>query len=303
MDQESDDESECNVETSFQQDVSFTSHTGDLFIHSAEEKKDDDDDDDDNKQGNEILSSMSSLDDLKFLISTLKSEKANQFRGRGIWTVVPRNSWDMARRSAFVNWLTECLQFDVSSLGNGLIVLKISKSSGEELLGRLTLSLQEYQDGPTISVPPSPVLIASSIDTTKAGRLSRSQKPASAPSLECSLAFDLTSNLEKLTVEDKPDQPPQQLVLGAPRASFGSSRSSFDRSVCEPGDLHLPGHETPMPRSSQMCISSTEHTVTSRGRNSSISVPMSVAPMQNLEFVETYVWLCCVAVFLISSFW
>lgn len=290
MDQDSDDdESECNVDSSFHQDVSFTSHTGDLFIHSTEEKKDDDDYE--NDEGNEILASMSSVDDLKFLISALRHEKTKPFCGNnGLWNVLPKKTWNMDRRSAFVNWLSNSLQFLVCSLGNGIIVLKISASSGEELLGRLKSSLQEYQDRPSIVVPPSQVLVAPSVATAEVS-LSRSKKPSLTSSLECALDFDLTSNLEKLTVADKPDQPPQQFLLGACRTSIGSSRASFDPSTCEPGDLHLPGHETPMPRSGQMCISSTDHTVASRSRNSSISVPMSVAPMQNLEFVETYVRL------------
>lgn len=288
MDQDSDDdESECNVDSSFHQDVSFTSHTGDLFIHSSEEKKEDDDTE--KEEGNEILASMSSLDDLKFLISALKHEKTKPFFGRnGLWAVVPKRSWSMDRRSAFVNWLENSLQFLVSVLGDGIIVLKISASSGEELLGRLKSSLQEYRDRPSVVVPPSQVLVDSSVAETKVS-LSRSRKPILSSPLECALDFDLTSNLEKLTVADKPDEPHQQLLLCASRASIGSSRPSFDPSTCEPGDLYLPGHETPMPRSGQMCISSTDHTVASRSRNSSISVPMSVAPMQNLEFVETYV--------------
>ena len=285
-----DDESDCNVDASFHQDVSFTSHTGDLFIHNVEEKKDDDDDKREGEIGNDILSTMSSLDDLKFLISALNQERAKYSSGLNrLWAVIPKNSWREVRRADFVKWLTERLQFDNHVLGNGTFVLKITPSAGEELLGRLKASLQDYQVQPSTAVPRSQALIAASVDAVTKDGLSRSKNLPPPASLECALGFDLTSNMEKLTVEDQPDQPPKQLLLGASRSSFGASRPSLDASVCDPGGLHLPGHETPMPRSGPMCLSSTDHTVVSRSRNSSISVPMSVAPMQNLEFVETYV--------------
>ena len=277
-----DDESEENANSSFQNDVSFTSHTGDAFMHVSEEKKDDD-----MQQDNEIIADMSSLDDLKFLIHALEQEQTKPlFGGKSLWTVVPKQTWHITRRSGFVKWLTAGLQFVVSPVGNGLNVLKIPACKGRELLGRLKSTMDDCQDQFVDTSPPSQVLIASAVGAPKTCSRRILHKSVPSPAPDCALEFDLSSGLEKLSVHEKPESSSHQPFPDISRSSFGSARLSFDPSVYEPGVLELPGHETPAPRN-QMLISSAEHTIGSRCRNSSISVPMSVAPMQNLEFVET----------------
>lgn len=283
MHPESDDEeSDGNVNSSFNQhDASFTSQPGDAFLPDAGEKKDDDE-----TEGNEILASMTSLEDLDFLIKSLeKSKKKPSFFGSNLWTVIPDKAWHTARRSAFVKWLTESLHFAVDHIGNGLSTLRIPSNKGRELLDRLKLSKEEYRDKSFAVVPPSQVLIASTTDSAKPGRSRTPCAPLPPPVPERTLDFDLALDLDKLTVNDRPDKPAQQPLLGKLRSSFGSSRPSFDPSVCDP--LELPGHETPAPRSSQMVVASTDHTMGGSGRSSGISLQMSVAPMQTLEFVET----------------
>lgn len=277
MNQESDEEeSEANVDTSFEHDVSFCSQSGKAFFAEDEEKKEDEE-----TQGNEILASMPAYEDLKFLVNALNQEKSKAlFGGKHMWTVVPKQSWSMVRRSAFIIWLTDKLHFTLSPVGNGLNVLKIPAVKGRKLLDDLYEALQEYQGQPRETEPPSQVLIASVSSNHKRGTY-RSSALAQPPT-HCALEFDLASNLEKLTVEDKPQlqQQQQQSSLDTSRLSFGSARPSF-----EPGALHLPGHETPAAPRAPMVVASAEPSL--RGRNSSLSTTMSVAPMQNLEFVET----------------
>eukprot|EP00977_Amphora_coffeiformis_P006730 scaffold1484_cov173-Amphora_coffeaeformis.AAC.8 len=296
MNHDTDDEdSEGHIESSFQHDVSFTSHTGDhTFLEESEEKKEDDD----RQHGNEILSTMPSLDDLKFLIHSLNQSKDRPlFGGKNLWTVVPKKEWHVTRRSSFMGWLTNVLHFVANPVGNGLTVLRIPACKGRDLLERLSASLKEFHERPVEIVPPSQVLIASSIGDRKQQDRNRASRPLFPPHHnQCPLDFDLASDLEKLTVADKVEPPSQQLLLNnTSRLSFGSSRPSFDTaprpsfdpSVCEPDTLYILGHETPAPRACQMVMSSTDQSMGTGNRNSSISVPMSVAPMQSLEFVET----------------
>jgi len=288
-----DDESEGHVESSFQHDVSFTSHTGDNnFLEESEEKKDDDD----NHQGNVVLSTMPSLDDLKFLIHSLNQSKSRPLFGtKNLWTVVPKKEWHVTRRSSFMSWLTDVLHFVANPVGNGLTVLRIPACKGRDLLERLTASLNEFQERPVEIDTPSQVLITSSNGDQKHRDKSRASRQEPNHT-HCAQHFDLASDLEKLTVVDKVEAPPQQLLLNkTSRSSLGSSRPSFDTaprpsfdpSMCEPDTLYMMGHETPAPRACQMVLSNTDQSFGTRNRNSSISVPMFVAPMQNLEFVET----------------
>lgn len=290
-----DDESDGNVDSSFN-DVSFTSQTGEnTFLDASEEKKEDDD----HQKENEILSTMPSIDDLKFLVRSLSQAKIKPtFGGKHLWTVVPNAGWEPRRRSAFVMWLTHALHFTVGPLGNGLNSLVIPACKGPDLLDRLAASLKEYkEERPLEIVPQSPLVIGSSVNGGEhQGGRRASRPPFSLPRSRCPMDADLASDLEKLTVTDKVDAPSQQLSLNTSRVSFGSRRSvesvprpSFDPSNCDTGNFYLPGHETPAPRTCQM-DTSADHSMCTRDRNSSFGVPMSVAPLQNAEFVETYVF-------------
>lgn len=294
--QESDDESASNVDSSFMQDASFISHGGEVpFLHYTEEKKQDEED----TPRNEILATMSSYGDLEFLTQSLTREEQNRpmvGQAQRLWTIIPPPKWHSSRRAAFFVWLTDRLGFGVNDLGNGVHVLVISATRGRDLLERLRLAAAE---GGNAHAPPAPPPALAVFGVTRAPVTCVRKSLASVPS-ESALDVSLAAELGRLTVEERVQEPPilgmtlsSRPSLGNTRLSLDRSRLSMDPSVADANALlEIPGHETPAPRSSQMVLSSTGDRFNSTAANSrlsSVSAAFSVAPMQTLEFVETYV--------------
>jgi hypothetical protein len=86
-----------------------------------------------------ILETMSSFDDLKFLVKALRKEKngtlgMSSFGGCHSWNVAPPIVWSSARRSAFFSW-TKChLGFTVRAVGAALTYLQVPKAKGALIL-------------------------------------------------------------------------------------------------------------------------------------------------------------------------
>jgi hypothetical protein len=90
----------------------------------------------------DVLGSMSSYPDLKFLIKTLRKEKG----GRNLsWHVAPPSLWDTTRRASFFRWTTKSLGFTLRAGGINLSYLQISKAKGADVLKLLESSMVSYK--------------------------------------------------------------------------------------------------------------------------------------------------------------
>ena len=96
----------------------------------------------------DVLDTMSSYDDLKFLTASLskESKKGNHvmFGAEG-WKVVPKTNWTPARRSAFFQWTTLYFGFSVRAAGGSVNFLQISKACGAKILGILQGAIALYK--------------------------------------------------------------------------------------------------------------------------------------------------------------
>jgi hypothetical protein len=90
----------------------------------------------------DVFGSMSSYQDLKFLIKTLRKEKG----GRNLsWHVAPPSLWDTIRRVSFFRWTTKSLGFTLRAGGINLSYLQISKAKGADVLKLLESSMVSYK--------------------------------------------------------------------------------------------------------------------------------------------------------------
>ena len=100
---------------------------------------------------NNIFDTMSSYEDLKFLVKELRRWSGGKLHASfgGLsknCTVVPPNAWPSARRSAFVEWTTIQLGFSHRCCGGGVNYLQIGASKAKELQRDLEKSLLEYKE-------------------------------------------------------------------------------------------------------------------------------------------------------------
>ena len=90
----------------------------------------------------DVLGSMSSYQDLKFLIKTLRKERG----GRNLsWHVAPPSVWDTSRRASFFQWTTKSLGFTLRAGGINMSYLQISKAKGADVLKLLESSMISYK--------------------------------------------------------------------------------------------------------------------------------------------------------------
>ena len=89
-------------------------------------------------QESDVLSSMSSYLDLKFLVRTLRKESGGRNQS---WHVAPPATWKPNRRASFLQWATKKLGFTLRAGGITISYLQISKSRGANLLKLLEASL------------------------------------------------------------------------------------------------------------------------------------------------------------------
>ena len=100
---------------------------------------------------NTIFNTMSSYEDLKFLIKELRrwSSGKQLHASFGInknCTVVPPNSWPSARRASFVEWATFHLGFCHKCCGGTVVYLQINESNAKQVQNDLEKALLEYKE-------------------------------------------------------------------------------------------------------------------------------------------------------------
>jgi hypothetical protein len=96
----------------------------------------------------DVLETMSSYEDLKFLIGALRKERKKpqlNFIAHDSWMVTPKQQWPGIRRAAFFKWATRDLGFSVRAAGGSVNYLQITKIMGTDVLTRLEKALILYK--------------------------------------------------------------------------------------------------------------------------------------------------------------
>lgn len=97
----------------------------------------------------QIFETMSSYNDLKFLIKALRKEKVGStfasFGTNRTWTIAPPPVWDSRRRAAFLQWASRGLGFSLRAGGGAISFLQTSVSKGGDILECLETALIAYK--------------------------------------------------------------------------------------------------------------------------------------------------------------
>lgn len=97
----------------------------------------------------DVFDTMSSYEDLKFLIKALRKEKmGNSLASFGVtktWTVAPSAAWPSTRRAAFLQWTTNTLGFSLRPAGGSVAFLQIASSKGAASLELLEKALTAHK--------------------------------------------------------------------------------------------------------------------------------------------------------------
>lgn len=86
----------------------------------------------------DVIDSMSSYQDLKFLIKKLKKESGGN---RQSWHIAPPVAWATSRRGSFFHWATKSLGFTFRSGGMSVSYIQISNAKGTGILKLLESTL------------------------------------------------------------------------------------------------------------------------------------------------------------------
>jgi hypothetical protein len=79
----------------------------------------------------DVISSMSSYSDLRFLTKSLRREREGS---RVSWNLALPIAWDASRRTSFIQWTTRSLGFTLRAAGGSVTFFQISKSKGAGIL-------------------------------------------------------------------------------------------------------------------------------------------------------------------------
>jgi hypothetical protein len=133
-----DDDSNCSPNVSF---TSLTSQTEKLMHNSlVDEAK--------IASPEYIFETMSSYEDLKFLIKALRKEENSRILSFGLsnsWNVAPPAAWSSSRRSTFLYWTSQHLGFAVRAVGAAVTYLQIPQSRGATVRKNLEAALIHYK--------------------------------------------------------------------------------------------------------------------------------------------------------------
>jgi hypothetical protein len=95
-----------------------------------------------------IFETMSSYEDLKFLIKALRKEENSRMLSFGLsnsWNVAPPAAWSSSRRSTFLYWTAQHLGFAVRAVGAAVTYLQIPQSRGTTVRKNLEAALIHYK--------------------------------------------------------------------------------------------------------------------------------------------------------------
>jgi hypothetical protein len=91
----------------------------------------------------EVIKSMSSYEDLKFITKTLRRERSCCSQS---WFVAPPSKWVASRRVAFFQWTTGSLGFTFRSGGNSVSYVQVSQTKGRDILKVLEDTLTQHKE-------------------------------------------------------------------------------------------------------------------------------------------------------------
>jgi len=116
----------------------------------------------------DILRTMPSYENLKFLIRRLRTEKKgsviSSFGKKNSWAIAPLGSWSPDLRVAFLQWGTKVLGFTVRSGGGSIAYLQISSTKGLELLDTLEAALKEHRETNGKAKAPESIAVPISVE-------------------------------------------------------------------------------------------------------------------------------------------
>lgn len=196
----------------------------------------------------DVLESMPSYNDLKFVISSLRHQSCARVNFHcASWQLCPRLRWEPTRRAGLIQWATRHLGFALRAIGGSHSYLQISKARGLDLLVKLEQSRALYkqeQGEPELSrmsakrTTPAPTAsIVQNDEPFDPMDVSRShQKLEASPSLQTQFADAITSDLVT--------QMRSLAVVDAPRRSSSSTQG---RPPSLYGAFDHPAHLTPRP--------------------------------------------------------
>ena len=207
------------------------------------------------------LSTISSYDDLKYMIKALRKwSRGKNFATFGVMrgcTIVMPNTWDSSRKAAFMRWATNGLGFNLRPGGSGVAFFQTTADKGTAILQDLEAKLVAHKSKMGKSCPTrtadtnkeeAQLVFIASAPLVKA---SRNDVPRSVvfPQVEKDIDSDLLMTFDSLAL-DKPESAPLE-----------AKKSPLVRTVTlEPASANKP----PDPLSSLPCFA-----------------PMSVSPKEN----------------------
>lgn len=267
---------------------------------------------------NDVIESMPSYQDLRFLVRSLRKEKAGS---RLSWHVAPPVSWNASRRASFFNWTTQSLGFSFRAGGMAIAYLQISKKKGAGILTLLESAqalwkargLGEKTPHET-SQKPKFVFSNSKLTASVTKTLSWTPKEASSrhhqtkfvpPFASNNVDDDLMQGMTKLTMDEKSTPPKEEYptssitledsddvsIQDCSRPSIENHSSARDLMAHMHGMTPVPRRGRP-PRLSIQSMGSISTTTTKRNYNAASPYPQ--APMSSVggksmvqDFVET----------------
>jgi hypothetical protein len=184
-----------------------------------------------------IIQCMSSVDDLKFLIKSLKkSQKCATvtFGKMTTWTVPLPNQWTSERRTKLLKWSTRELGFSMRSGGPCIVFLLVSASTGASLLTKLESALNFYGKQQNPLTIPEEFSVATSfvIDKNFCTRQQLSIKPDQEAGKRNLLEHNLIEDFENLS-------------LTVPHVSSSKRVEEFARTVTQDSDPEISGIARP----------------------------------------------------------
>lgn len=170
------------------------------------------------RSAEDVLKTVSSYEDLKYLIKTLRSETSGKtlpasFGRANICTVTIPLKWDQSRKMAFMRWAGMNLGFTVESAGGSTFYLKTSRDRAVEVRGWLEDALvlhkkEEQSKKKTPCVPKgvnSPFVIDASsemMSVSKPGRPSSTVPPVSPSQDKNDIDSQLLNTMNSLSLKD-----------------------------------------------------------------------------------------------------
>jgi hypothetical protein len=97
----------------------------------------------DNATVDDVLQTMSSEEDVVFLVRAMTKEK-NRKGSSKLWQFTLSSDWDSERRNAIFHWATDTLGFRFNNAGGNVPLLQILSTKGEPLLNLLQSTVEGF---------------------------------------------------------------------------------------------------------------------------------------------------------------